>query len=391
MQFPPVVSGLAHAGPGAEVSQALPDLPARQHPRPKFPKDVAGFHATLRQRVEGYFAPGRSDRDHWRMYLKTAIILAWLAGSYALLVFVVNTLWLAIPLAIIFAAAVAAVGFNIQHDGSHHAYSRHEWINRLAAISLDLIGASSFLWKWKHNVLHHTYPNVSGQDTDIEAGAVARLAPHQPRRWFHRWQHLYLWPLYAITASRWHLWGDFKEVITGRMTSHPIPRPRGWDLFVFLFGKVFSIGLMLVVPMLFHPWWVVLLFYMLVTGAVGVILTVVFQLAHCVREADFPIPSAATQQMPDAWAVHQVVTTVNFSRRSRLVCWFLGGLNFQIEHHLFPRVCHVHYPALSQIVEQVCREYGVRYSVHESLLGGLKSHYWWLHKMGHEESGSGTR
>jgi linoleoyl-CoA desaturase len=325
------------------------------------------------------------------MYLKTAVILGWLAGSYALLVFVVNSLWLAIPLAILFAAAVAAVGFNIQHDGSHHAYSRFEWVNRLAAMSLDLIGASSYLWKWKHNVLHHTYPNVSGQDTDLEAGAVARLAPHQPRHWYHRWQHLYLWPLYAITASRWHLWGDFKEVITGKMTSHPIPRPRGWDLFVFLFGKAFSIGLMLVVPMFFHPWWLVLLFYMLVTGAAGVILTVVFQMAHCVREADFPIPSPGSQQMPDAWAVHQVVTTVNFSRRSRLVSWFLGGLNFQIEHHLFPRVCHVHYPALSQIVEQACREYGVRYSVHESLLGGLKSHYWWLHKMGHDETVTPSR
>jgi linoleoyl-CoA desaturase len=196
---------------------------------------------------------------------------------------------------------------------------------------------------------------------------------------------LYLWPAYALTASRWHLIRDFHDVIKGRIGSHPIPRPRGWDLVVFLGGKVVSIGLLLVLPMFFHPWWVVLLFYMYVTGMIGVLLTTVFQLAHCVEEADFPTPDEDTQRMEAAWAVHQVETTVDFARNNRLLTWYLGGLNFQIEHHLFPRVCHLHYPALSRIVEDVCHRYGVRYSVHPTFAAGVASHYRWLRRMGREE------
>lgn len=354
--------------------------------RPKFPKDEAGFLTELRRRTDAYFATtGKSTRDCWQMYLKTAVILAWLATSYALLVFAAPTVWLAAPLSISLALAISAVGFSIQHDGGHHAYSRYTWVNRLAALSLDLIGASSYLWRWKHVVLHHTYPNVDGQDADIDVGAVARLAPQQKRRWFHRWQHLYLWPLYGLTASVWHLYGDFRDVIAGTIRGHRVPRPKGWDLVTFITGKVVSIGLLLGVPMLVHSWWVVLLFYLVVTAVLGVVLTVVFQLAHCVGEAEFPQQVTGGQQMANSWAVHQVRTTVDFARDSRLLCWLLGGLNFQVVHHLFPKVCHIHYPALARIVESVCREFGVRYSAHRSFLAGVVSHFRWLRRLGRPE------
>jgi linoleoyl-CoA desaturase len=339
----------------------------------------------LRRRVNGYFAETGQPRDCWQMYLKTAVILAWLFTSWALLVFVVPTIWLAAPLSISLAFAISTVGFSIQHDGSHHAYSRYNWVNRLATMSLDLIGASSYLWRWKHVVFHHTYPNVDGQDTDISQGAIARLSPHQPRRWFHRLQHLYLWPLYGLTAARWHLYGDFKEIALGAIGPHRIPRPKGWDLVVFFLGKAVSVGLLLVIPMLIHPWWVVVTFYLVVTVVTGIVLTVVFQLAHCVAEAEFPVPIDGGRRMEDAWAVHQVQTTVDFARGSRLLCWLLGGLNFQIEHHLFPQVCHIHYPALSRIVESTCQEFGVQYSVHESFFGGIGAHYRWLRTLGQPE------
>jgi len=173
-------------------------------------------------------------------------------------------------------------------------------------------------------------------------------------------------------------------VILGKIGPHKVPRPKGWDLGAFFLGKVVSIGLMLVVPMFFHPWWLVLAFYLLITGVAGVVLTVVFQLAHCVGEAEFPLP-AADGQMEDAWAVHQVQTTVDFARSSRFLCWLLGGLNFQVVHHLFPRICHVHYPALSVIVEETCREYGVRYSCHGSFLAGIVAHFRWLKALGRPE------
>lgn len=348
--------------------------------KPKFPRDDTGFYAELKRRVDGYFASGPREQDHWRLYVKTAIVLAWLVGSYTLLVFFATTWWQAVPLAVALAGAMAAVGFNIAHDGSHHACSRNRWINRLAAVSLDLIGASSYLWKWKHVVLHHTYPNVDGHDTDLDAGVYARLSPHQ--KWYrhHRWQHLYLWPLYGLTAVRWHLIGDFKEVINGAIGPHKIPRPKGWDLVVFLGGKATSYFLLLGLPMLYHPWWVVLAFYLLVVNCCGIFLTVVFQIAHCVGEAQFPVPESS--RLADAWAVHQIHTTVDFARNSKVLSWLLGGLNFQVVHHLFPRVAHTHYPALSNIVEDVCQQYGVKYSTFDTFGAGVVAHYRWLKKMG---------
>jgi linoleoyl-CoA desaturase len=340
----------------------------------------------VKQRVEDYFrSTGRRERDQPAMYLKTALILAWLIGSWALLVFVVQSWWQAVPVAISLALAMAGLGFSIQHDGGHHAYSGRRWVNKLAATSLDLMGASSYLWHWKHEVVHHTYTNVSGVDTDIEIGSIVRVTPHQKWRWFHRWQHLYLFPLYGMTAARWHLWGDYKEVVTGWMGPHRIPRPRGWDLALFVGGKVFSVTWMLAVPLLFHPAWQVVCFYLLVTGVMGVAMSIVFQLAHCVSEAAFPVPHPATGRLDESWAVHQAESTVDFARDNRPLSWWVGGLNFQIEHHLFPRVCHVHYPAIAPIVEQTCKEHGIPYRFHPTFWAGLRSHYRWLKRMGRPE------
>jgi linoleoyl-CoA desaturase len=368
--------------PTTRPAAAGASIKPRLSTRPTFPAD-AGFYSEVRRRVKAYFQEsGYRERDSLWMYLKTFIILAWMYGSWALLVFGVDSIWTALPVAVSMALASAGIGFSIQHDGGHNAYSNRRWVNRLAAMSLDLIGASSYLWRWKHVVIHHTYTNVAGVDTDIEPGSLVRFSPHQQRRWFHRWQHLYLFPLYGVTASRWHLYGDFKEVITGYMGPHPIPRPKRWDMVIFLVGKILSIGIMLVVPMFFHPWWLVLSFYMIITGVMGIAMSVVFQLAHCVGEADFPIADPETSRLDEPWAVHQVETTVDFARDNKVLCWWLGGLNFQIEHHLFPNVCHVHYPALSRIVEATCKDYGIPYRAHETFRAGLLSHYRWLRELG---------
>jgi linoleoyl-CoA desaturase len=350
--------------------------------RPKFPKDT-GFHAEVLRRVGAYFrATGYHERDCWQMYLKTVIILAWCVTAYWLLVFVADTWWQGLLAAFAMSLGMGAIGFSIQHDGGHSAYSKRRWINKLAACSLDLMGASSYLWYWKHHIFHHTYSNISGQDTDIELGAILRVSPHQRRRSFHRWQHFYLWPLYGLMSGRWHLYGDFKDYFTGRIGPHPFPRPKMLEQGVFWVGKVASVMLMLVVPMFFHPIWLVALFYMIVTGALGIIMSIVFQLAHCVEEADFPLAVPGTRRMENSWAVHQAETTVDFARQSKILSWYLGGLNFQIEHHLFPHVCHIHYPAISSIVETTCKDYGVKYAVHPTFWAGIVSHYRWLKRMG---------
>jgi linoleoyl-CoA desaturase len=349
------------------------------------------FRAELRRRVDAFFrSTGRRERDCWQMYLKTGILLGALAACYLLLVFVARSSWLALPLAVLLGLAAAGVGFNVQHDGGHQAYSSRRWVNRLMAMTLDLVGGSSYVWRRKHAILHHTYVNIAGHDTDIDLGPLARLAPDQPRRSFHRWQHLYLWPLYGMLAIKWHLVTDFRNVITGRIGGREFPRPRGLQLAVFLSGKALFLTLAFGIPLLRHSPWTVLAYYGLVALVLGITLSVTFQLAHCVEEAEFPTPRPDTGRVGTSWAIHQVETTVNFARRSGPLAWFLGGLNFQIEHHLFPRICHVNYPAMSAVVEATCREFSVRYAEHASLRSGLASHFKWLRRMGRPAPESGA-
>jgi linoleoyl-CoA desaturase len=316
------------------------------------------------------------------MYVKAAILLSGFAALYVLLVFVARTWTQATLLAILLGLFAAGIGLNIQHDGGHRAYSRRPWINRLTAMTLELIGGSSYLWRWKHGVFHHTYVNVAGHDTDIDLGWLARLAPQQRRLAFHRWQHLYLWPLYGLLAIKWQCLDDFRKLLGGRINQHAVPRPRGRELLIFIAGKAVFFTLAFGIPLRFHPLAVVL-FYYAVSGIVtGLVLSVVFQMAHCVEEAEFPVPRAGTGCIDRAWAVHQAETSVDFCRSSRVMSWLVGGLNFQIEHHLFPRISHVHYPAISRLVEETCREFGIRYAVHRSFWAGMGSHFRWLRRMG---------
>jgi linoleoyl-CoA desaturase len=344
------------------------------------------FIRELRKRVDAYFErTGRRRRDCPQMYFKTATILAWFFGAYFLLLFAVHTWWLIVPLAMIIGVALAAIGFNIQHDAAHRAYSERPWINKIMALTLDLMGGSSYLWDWKHNTFHHTYPNIDGHDDDINVGFLGRLSPQQRRYVFHRFQGIYLWVLYGFLAIKWHFVDDFYNIATGRIGQHKIRRPHGVDLVMFIAGKIVFLSMAFAFPMLLHPWYAVVGTYAIAAFVSGVVLSVVFQLAHCVEEADFPVPVIAadgTERMETDWAVHQVQTTVDFARRSRVLCWFLGGLNFQIEHHLFSKICHVHYPALSKVVEEACKEFGIKYAAHRSFWSAVASHYGFLVQMG---------
>lgn len=341
-----------------------------------------GFRMELQHRVDAFLeSTGRRPRDCWQMYLKSAILFATYGAAYVLLVFFAQNAWQAVPLAVLLGLATAGIGFNVQHDAGHNAYSNHPWINRMMAITLDLIGGSSFVWRFKHGIFHHTYVNVTGHDTDIDVGILARLSPHEKRYAFHRWQHIYLWALYGLLAIQWHLQSDFYEVLKGRIGKMRIPRPRGWDLVVFLGGKAFFFCMAFAIPLCLHSVGIVLLYYAITAITIGITLSVVFQLAHTVEEADFPMPAPDSGRISNEWAVHQVETTVDFARNSRIASWCLGGLNFQIEHHLFPRICHIHYPAIAPIVESTCREYGVRYVAHPTFCAGVASHYRWLRKL----------
>ena len=344
------------------------------------------FQRELRRRVEDYFErSGHKQRDSARLYLKTVIILATFVASYVLLVFVAATWWQGLLLSIVLGIATAQIGFNIQHDAGHQAYSEHRWINKWMAMTLDLVGGSSYVWHWKHARFHHTYVNIDGYDSDINLGALARFSPQQRHYWHHRWQHIYLWMLYGLTVVSWHLHDDFRDIITATIGKRRIPRPRGRDLVVFVLGKMVFFALAFGLPLVFHSIGAVLLYYFVVAVVAGLQLALVFQLAHAVEEAAFPLPKESGH-MDKPWAIHQLETTADFSRDSRVITWLVGGLNFQVEHHLFPRICHVHYPAISRVVEATCREYGVPYHANRSFGAGLASHYRWLRRMGRQAS-----
>src|SRR3954451_14616039 len=279
----------------ASVATAMPVSDSAHKTMLKF-NSSDKFVRELRKRVDAYFErTGRAKRDCAQMYFKTASILAWFFGAYFLLLFAVHTWWLTVPLALILGVALAAIGFNIQHDAGHRAYSERPWVNKIMALTLDLMGGSSYLWDWKHNTFHHTYPNIDGHDDDINVGFLGRLSPGQRRLVFHRFQGIYLWALYGFLAIKWHFYADFHQLAVGRIGQHKIRRPRGKDLAVFVGGKgvLFSIAfgvpcsMACAVPMLLPPWWAVVSFYAIAAFVSGVVLSVVFQLAHCVEEAEF--------------------------------------------------------------------------------------------------------
>jgi linoleoyl-CoA desaturase len=234
------------------------------------------------------------------------------------------------------------------------------------------------VWRFKHNVHHHTYANVDGMDTDIDAAPFLRLAPSQALGALHRWQHLSAWPLYGVLGLKWWFFDDVVNLARGRIGPHPFPRPRGRELAAVVAGKAVFVTWAIGVPLLvFRSGWVVVLF---VFGALtlGVVLSTVFQLAHAVPAATFHAAAAGDQRMPTGWAEHQVRATVNFAPSNRLLGWYLGGLNFQIEHHLLPDVCHVHYPRLAGMVEETCRAHGVRYNSEPTLRAAIAAHYRFL-------------
>lgn len=369
-----------------ERPEAVPTPLISQARRLEFDKNRA-FQNELRRRVDAHFeATGDRRRDCTQMYVKSAILLTSFAVTYIALVFFATTWWTATPLAVLLGLLTACIGFNLQHDGAHRSYSAKPWISRLMAMALDMIGGSSYYWRWSHVVFHHTYANIDGYDNDISVGILGRFTPHQKKLAVHRYQHIYMWLLYGLMAVKWQLTDDFRDYIRGKQGDHVVPRPKGLDLAEFIFGKLLFVTLAFVLPLAVgHSWVAVLVFYGVTVGVLGNVLSVVFQLAHCVGEAAFPRPNPDTLAMESAWAVHQVETTVDFARGNRVVSWFLGGLNFQIEHHLFPLVSHVNYPAIAPIVEATCREYGIAYNEHRGFWSGVASHFRWLRQLGREE------
>ena len=342
-----------------------------------------GFYETVKQRVNGYFGErDAAPTGDWRLFLKTGMIMAWLVASYVLLIFFSTSLVMAALTALVLAQCLAFVGFNIAHDGAHDSYSKNKKINWLMGFTLDLIGGSQMLWRQKHNILHHTYTNIDGLDDDLYMRGLLRLSPNQNRRPWHRFQHLYAFPLYSLLTLSLVTFSDFQKFFSGRIGGYKLRKPSASEALLFFLTKVFYFGYTVVLPLFFHPLLHVLIAFVGVHLVLGFTLSIVFQMAHTVEGNAFPQPDPRTGLIENEWAIHEVETTANFAPKNRLAAWCLGGLNFQIEHHLFPKVCHVHYPAISGIVEQTCREFDIAYVSFPTLRSTVAVHYRFLKDMG---------
>jgi linoleoyl-CoA desaturase len=341
------------------------------------------FMRETRLEVELYLSSRRARvRGRLELYAKTVIALAVWAGSWFAIVFVRPGVALGLLALAGLVVGTVLIGFCVQHDANHGAYFRSRRFNHLMGWTADaLLGFSSYAWRVKHNVAHHTYTNVDGYDDDISQTPFARLMPTQEPKPWYRLQHLYIWPLYSVMVLRWQTGADIAALVRRRIGKSTMRMPRRWDLAGLLGGKALFIGWAIVAPLLVYPWWVVAAGYVGYTMATSVVTATTFQLAHCVEEANFTSAEelAANRRI---WAVHEVETTVDFCPRNAFLTWVLGGLNFQIEHHLFPRVQHTHYPHIAEIVSRNAAKYGVRYTAQPSLWVALRSHHRHLRNLG---------
>lgn len=348
------------------------------------------FSKTLRQRVANFFAEHRIPTTaNAAMVIKSISLLTAFVIVYSSLFVYRNP-----PIAIfcvqwiLLGIITAGIGFSVMHDANHGAYSSRAWVNKLIGYTLNLIGGNVANWKIQHNTLHHLYTNIEGLDEDITNVSILRFSPHQPRKAIHRFQHIYAWALYGLMTLSWVLWGDFIQLFRFRREGllQKANRSFGSMLTELVASKAIYIGYSLLLPLLLIDlsWYTIVAMYLLMHFVTGFILAVVFQSAHVMPSSQFPLPEAGTNQIANNWAIHQLSTTTNFAPRNWLLTWYAGGLNHQIEHHLFPTICHIHYHKISAIVERTAREYGLPYHVQPGFVAALRSHGRLLRRFGRE-------
>ena len=350
---------------------------------PKFHTPAVSLYSELKKRVNDYFKlNNESPSGNSKLYLKAIILILSYIALYIHLVFFTPSAWLAIPECLLLGLLTAAIGFNVMHDGAHGSFSTNPRVNLAAAFALDFLGASSFMWNTKHNVIHHAFTNIEGVDDDIEAGRLLRMAPQQKRYPFHKYQYVYFWPLYGLLYLTWVFYTDYKKYFTGKVGAVPLKKLKLRDHILFWSFKLFHLVLYVLLPIYMVGFFSWLIGFLCYTTFSGVVLSLVFQLAHVIEETTFPEIALPENKMEDEWALHQLKTTANFATKNRFITWWVGGLNFQIEHHLFPRVSHIHYPAISKIVKAACFEMQVPYIEHPTMRKAIASHVSHLKRMG---------
>ncbi len=346
-------------------------------------RDAAHFVGDVKTRVGAYFTSRNLSRNaSAAMVIKTTIILGVTAGAYALLLTNAFSPWQMLGLAVVIGVGIAGIGFSVAHDALHGAYSDDPRINTLLGYTFDLCGANGYMWKITHNAIHHTHTNVHGLDEDLTVSPVLRLSPHAEWKPIHRFQHLYALFAYSLSTLFWVLVKDYKyfaqrDLGPYRNLTH---KPAEWAAMLALKAACYLWSILVPLLVLDVTWWQFAIGWLTMHLVAGVILGVVFQLAHVVEDTAHHTERESGGGAE--WMVRQMETTSNFGRENRALSWFVGGLNFQIEHHLFPRICSVHYPAISKIVKATAQEHGFAYNEHPRFRDAVVSHYRTLQRLG---------
>jgi len=323
---------------------------------PKFSNAPYSFHTELKKRINNYFEEaGKATTGNFQLYFKAILLSTAFIAIYTHLVFFTPAIILAVLECVLLGVVIAAIGFNVMHDGAHGSFSTSPFLNRIAAFSVNVLGGSSFMWNMKHNVIHHAFTNIDGIDDDIDIKPWMRMTSTQKKLPLHKFQHIYFWFLYSLLYIFWIFVLDYQKYFKQKVGSVPLKKMSAADHLVFWGFKVFNLFLYVIIP-----WYVLgfvswLVGFLIFTCVAGFVLSIVFQLAHTVEHTAFPVVNEETNRFEDEWAVHQLKTTANFATNNKLVSWFVGGLNFQIEHHLFPKISHVHYPQSARSLNRLAR------------------------------------
>ena len=345
------------------------------------------FYSTLNKRVDEYFINNKISKNaNWVMVFKTFFYLGIFTAAYLLLILGTNNIAMQFVLWIVIGFFTAFIGLNISHDAIHGSLSQHKKVNKILSYTFNVIGANAYLWGIMHNIVHHTYTNIEGHDEDIESVPLLRISPHQKLMKIHRHQYWYAFLFYGFGSLTWVFIKDYVKFFKKKIGNYENKKHPRIEYFNLFFFKAVYYTIFLVLPLILikAAWWQILLGFFALHFFEGITMAVIFMLAHVVEETNFPLPNEKGN-IENSWAVHQLYTTADFGRENNILNFFCGGLNFQVEHHLYPRICHVHYKPISNIVKKTAEEYNLRYNSNHSFRGAIRSHIRLLKRLGRKE------
>lgn len=348
--------------------------------------DQNQFFRTLNKRVNDYFKENNLKKTgNWKLHLKTIIMFTLLFAPFIAIFFVPVSIWIYLLASVVIGIGMAGVGMNVMHDGNHGSYSTKNWLNKIMGGSIYILAGNVYNWQVQHNVLHHTYTNIPGHDEDLDAGRVIRFTKDAKWYSFHKFQHYYSIFLYGLLTINWCLTTDFKQMgayLKRKLSYGNTPNPKTlWTGLVI--SKIVYFNFWIVLPLIFGTasWWVILLGFFIMHYTAGLILSVVFQLAHIIDDTINPSPNE-NGEMENTWAIHQLFTTVNFAPKNWIVNYYTGGLNHQIEHHIFPNISHIHYDKIAEIVKQTAIECSLPYFEYKTMRSAVIAHFKHLKELG---------